>query len=668
MFEVCGGAFTQVQKEIRMTSQHRRAVYVCAVVFAVFSGLAQGQANINEGQETAFVYVDGTKGSDTNPGTQAKPFKTIGHAAVVAMANNHKSIGTRVTINPGTYRESILLPSSSSDTSLPITFEAAEAGTVTVSGSNVWTGWQPYAGKAGAYTNSWPYTWGLCPPSSTGPFLQNINLRREMIFVNGTPLTQVLTLSQLGVGTFFVDETNAIVYINPASKTNISTATIEVATQSSPLAAYQKSNIVLRGLNFTEANSCRDSAAVSFFGGSNILIDTDTFNWNNSVGLDLNITTNFTVQNSLANHNGQEGFNTFEAKNGLWTANEADYSNWRGAQGGIYGWSAGGFHFFAQHDNTVNGAKMFYNMSHGVHWDTDDVNDTAESIISAYNLRNGVVVEASEGPVSISNSYVCFNAPLLLYYDGGMALRGSTYVTLTGNTFANNLISEIPITGIQGGVPIPITNYETGQKYNLLTTNLTLTSNTIAGGANEQLFLDFDQAGSAWTDFLSTLDSNHNDWWNGSVAKPFTVPEPSYDTPISWAQWLSTTDQDKNSTFSAPSGNPTAPCQVSPDGPDLWFVNQNTGALTVTAGSPAVYTMLLIPIGGFVSKTTFSSYGVGFVPGAKASWSKASVTGAGTVTFTVTTSNSTPSGTYPITMAAHAGSIERTVTVSLTVQ
>ena len=88
----------------------------------------------------------------------------------------------------------------------------------------------------------------------------------------------------------------------------------------------------------------------------------------------------------------------------------------------------------------------------------------------------------------------------------------------------------------------------------------------------------------------------------------------------------------------------------------------------MTAGSPAVYTMLLIPIGAFSSKTTFSSYGVGFVPGARASWSTASVTGAGTVTFTVTTSSSTPAGTYPITMAAHAGSVEKTVTVSLTVQ
>ena len=652
-----------------MTSRNR-GLLLCSVIFSgiMFSGIAQAQANINEGQETAFLYVDGSKGSDTNPGTQSRPFKTIGHAATIAVTNNRKSIGTRVTINPGTYRESILLTSSSSDTSLPITFEAAEAGTVTVSGSDVWTGWQLYSSQAGVYTNAWPYTWGLCPPSSTGPFLQDITLRREMIFVNGVPLTQVLTLSQLGLGTFFVDETNAIVYIHPANNTNIDTATIEVATRNSPLTAYQKTNIVLRGLNFTEANTCRDNDAVSFFGGNNILIDTDTFNWNNGGGLHLNLITDFTVQDSFANHNGQEGFDTWEAKNGLWTTDEADYNSWRGAQGGVYGWAEGGFHFFAQHNNTVNGAKMFFNMSHGVHWDTDDANDSADSIISAYNLRNGMFVEVSEGPVTISNSYACFNAPLSLYYDSGMALRDSTNVTLTGNVFASNLESEISLSGIQGGVPISITNYETGQQYNLLTTNLTMTSNTIEGGANERIFLDFDQAGSAWTGFLNTLNSDRNQWWNGSVLDPFTIPEPSFFTTIKWAKWLSTTGQDTHSTFAAPSGTPTAPCQVSPDGPDLWFVNPDNGTLTVSAGTPAVYTMLLIPIGGFSAKTSFSSYGVGFVPGAKGSWSAASVTGSGSVTFTVTTSSSTPSGTYPITMAAHAGTIEKTVTVSLTVQ
>jgi hypothetical protein len=638
----------------------------------VFSGVAWPQANINESLESAFVYVDGIAGSDLNPGTQAKPFKTIGKAARVAAWNNQHSTGTRVTINPGLYREAISLNRGSGTTSLPVTFEAAKNGTVTILGSDIWTGWQPYSGNSKIYTHAWPYTWGLCPRSSVGPREQDINLRREMFFVNGTMLTQVLTLSQLGIGTFFVDETHATAYIFPAPNTDIRTATIEVATRDILFSSYNMSNIVLRGLSFEHGNSCRANDAVRFFGSTTsnneILIDNDSFNWNNAGGLGFSLTRFFTVQNSLANHNGQRGFNSFETKDSSWASNEADYNNWRGAQGGIYGWGGGGFHFFAQHDSTISGAKMFFNMTHGTHWDTDDANITADSLIVAYNLRDGLIVEASEGPTTISNSHVCYNAPLSLYYDGGMGLRASTYVSLRNNFFVDNTTSEIPIIGIQGGVPISVTNYETGQQYNLLTTNLTLNSNTVVGGSNEQLVLDFDQAGTAWSDFQTTLASDYNTWWNGSLAQPFTVPVPAYFTTLNWAGWRSDTGQEGHSVFAQPSTDPTGPCNVTADAPDFWFVDHDTGSLTVTAGSQAVYTLMLIPIGGFKGTAKFASYGVALIPGATKSWSQSSLTGSGTVTFTVNTSGATPPGMYPLTFSAHSGSLARTVTVFLVVQ
>src|SRR5882724_7233368 len=223
-------------------------------------------------------------------------------------------------------------------------------------------------------------------------------------------------------------------------------------------------------------------------------------------------------------HNGQRGFKSYQAKKGAWATDEADYNNWRGAQGGIYGWAGGGFYFFSQHNNAVSNLKMLYNMSHGVHWDTDNANDTAVSLIASSNLLDGLVVEKSEGPLLITKSHVCFNAPIGLYYDGGLALRASTFVTLTGNSIANNYVAQIPLIGIQGGVPMPVTNYETGQVYQLLTTNLAMRGNVVQGLAGEQLFDDFDQSGAAWTGFQSTLVSDRNTWWSASVAQPFTVP------------------------------------------------------------------------------------------------------------------------------------------------
>ncbi len=166
-------------------------VWAIVVSGSAFSGIAHAQANVNESLETAFLYVDGVNGSDSNPGTQAEPFQTIGKATTVALANNQKGIGTRVTINPATYREAITVKSNSKSTSLPITLEAATKSTVEVSGSDVWTGWQPYSGNSSIYTHAWPYAWGLCPTTAGSPFEQDIVLRREMIFVNGTNLTQV---------------------------------------------------------------------------------------------------------------------------------------------------------------------------------------------------------------------------------------------------------------------------------------------------------------------------------------------------------------------------------------------------------------------------------------------------------------------------------------------
>ncbi len=647
----------------------KSALALALLSFVVaFSGIAHGQANVNESLETAFVYVDANTGSDSNPGTQALPFQTIGKAASVAMFNNQHGIGTRVTINPAIYRESLQLKSTASTTSLPITFQASVKAEVEISGADVWTGWQLYSGNPNVYTHAWPYAWGQCPRATTGPTEQAINLRRENIFVNQVPLTQVLTLSQLTPGTFFVDEPNALAYIYPAIGTNVNAANIEVGTRSGLFISDGMTNIVLRGLRFEKGNDCRDNDTVQFNGGNNILIDADGFNWNNAGAFGINGARAFTVRNSLAMHNGQRGFKSYQAKNGAWASDEADYNNWRGAQGGIYGWAGGGFYFFSQHNNAVSNLKMLYNMSHGVHWDTDNANDTAVSLIASSNLLDGLVVEKSEGPLLITKSAVCFNAPIGLYYDGGLALRASTFVTLTGNNIANNYAAQIPLIGIQGGVPMPVTNYETGQLYQLLTTNLTMRGNVVQGLPGQQLFNDFDQSGTAWTGFQSTLASDRNTWWSNSVAQPFTVPVPNYFTLLDWTNWLSVTGQDTHSTFAAPAVDPTIACQIAPDAADYWFVDFDNGALPVIAGNSAKYTLLLLPVGGFNGQTFFTSNGVSSIPGAALSWSAKSLTGSGSVTFTVKTATSTPKGSYPVTLAAQSGNLTKTVTVFLNVQ
>src|SRR5262249_9195904 len=163
-----------------------------------------------------------------------------------------------------TYREAVTLLVSGKDTTLPITFQAATTGTAIVSGADVWTGWKVYRGSSSIYTNIWPNKWGLCPldsGSDSAPPEEDIVRRREMIVVNGSLTTQVMTLSAMRVATFYVDETHGTVYLWPPAGTNMNSATVEVPSRANLFTINGKSNIVLRGMTFQNANSCRDDAA-----------------------------------------------------------------------------------------------------------------------------------------------------------------------------------------------------------------------------------------------------------------------------------------------------------------------------------------------------------------------------------------------------------------------
>src|ERR1051326_87124 len=358
----------------------RRSAFAL-ISFLTVCSYAWCQANVNENLETAFIYVDTANGSDSNPGSVTRPLKTIGAAVTLAETNNVNNIGSRVIINPGVYRESLRVSPSYNSTSMPITFQAAIGGTAYVSGAQQYTGWQVDGGNYNIYTNDWAYSWGVCntlvPEAPPAP---DIVLRKEMVYVNGTPLTQVLAYNEMTTGTFYVDESGGTIYMWPPAGTNVSKADVEVSVLPTLLNIQGQSNLVVRGLTFEYANTCRESGAVNVSGRnqvSNILFDADNFVWNNAQGLGLNPTfSNFTVQNSTANHNGEAGFQATETKYGLYQNNQANYNNWRGAQGAFYSWNNAAAHFYNKHDHTINNLETAYNQTYGIHFDTD--NDRSE--------------------------------------------------------------------------------------------------------------------------------------------------------------------------------------------------------------------------------------------------------------------------------------------------
>jgi hypothetical protein len=631
------------------------------------TGFAFSQAVVDEGKESAVLYVDGVNGSDSNAGTAGAPFQTIGAAVTIAENNNLKGIGTQVTINPGIYREMILISGAKGQTSMPMTFQAATAGTVAVSGAVSFTNWSPYGGNPSIYTNPWPHQWGFCPADGgPAPPERPIVERREMIFVYGVPMTQVLSLAEMIYpGMFFIDEPNALVYLWPPGGVDIATADVEVATLGNVLtinqAAGVPNGVVFRGMTFEYASSCHKNAAVQVSNGKNILFDTDSFVWNNAIGIGFsNPVAHISVINSVANHNGVIGIHAYQVKSDLLQNDEASYNNWRGALGGYYTWNSGGVHSFSDHINTWSNLRLVYNQTYAIHWDTDNQTSSATGIFSAANL-SGPLNEKNEGPTSITNSTFCTSLPFLL--GEGFTLLNSPDTTFSGDLFYGSDDSQSMITGVGGGATV--VNWETGQKYNLHTENTAFNNNTIVAGQGEWVFKD-QLGGSDWTTFVSTLSSDFNTWWNPTSPNQWVTPYPQNGTVLNFPAWQADTGQDSHSVFQVPSGNPAADCAVTADAPDFWLIANQPDVTTDISGT-AVITMPSVSLAGFSGTLSLSTVGLLAIPGVQASFSPSSIAPSHTTTLTITASPNTPPGLYGYTVLANSGNVTRAVALGLTV-
>ena len=659
-------------------------------------------ASVAENTETAIVYVDGTAGNDNNNGSKNSPFQTINKALAVANANNQGNVGTQINVNPGIYREQLNFQVS--QTSSPFTLQATTAGTVFVSGADSLPGntWAVSSFGANIYTNSSTpsYIFPACSAPVGWPPVPPVLSRREMVFVNGVRLNQVMFSNELQPGTFWADaEVTNQIYLYPPAGTNMPEADVELATASrSPLMSPNGvNNFVIRGITFEYDNSCTQQG-LRLTSATNVLIDNDQFLWNNSMGFGLwdgaGPTENVTVQNSIANHNGQIGFGGNEVKYVLYQNDQSSYNGWRGALGAFYEVGFDGSYFFLYHNSNFNNYTSYYNESSGVHFDTDNASDQVTGLQSSANNLEGLSIEASEGPFSVQNSSFCSNSLDPSSKTGNINVDDSSYVTLTGNTFYNGGPEQIFIEGDgragtnweQPGVPI--------MRFNQ---NLSETNNTFTGTANQLGFSTYYNTNPScsvavsnmWQTFESTFTSQSNTWGDTAAtnsAYPFfqvaalngTVPLSTWQSPPPQG-----VGQDSSSTFvpnaSAPSQCTSIP---SPDIADFWLVLGPRGgaaAIVPQAGGPAINVPIALFSLGFTGNISLSfdatQAGGSPVAGVSGTFSPQSLPLAPgapltpvTSTLTVTTTTATPDGFYPLTVTATDGaSLTRTATFFLQV-
>ena len=612
---------------------------------------ASAQASVTENQST-YIYVDAKLGSDSNSGAQSSPLKTIQTAVSKANALNQKGVGVKVEVSAGVYREFVNVGNYKT-TSAPFTLESSVTGAAVVAGSDVLTGWN--VDSSGIYTRGWTYDQTACNlPSGWPKTFAPIFLHNEMIFVNGTPLTQVLAWADLKPGTFFINNKYAVIHIFPPAGTDMSTATVEAAVRPQTLSVEGRTNVVVRGLVFKHAASCINNAGAAINASSNVLIDSIQSYWNNWGGFGVFLSNNVTIQNSVSNYNGGVGFQGTKDQNILLNFNESDYNNWRGAQAAFYDWGMGGTKLFQTHGGTVQNHFSYNNQAQGLWFDTDNKNITISNATLSGNLQAALQIERNEGPITLQNSILCSSGQ-------GLNILTSTGMTVANNTFYNNsgtnkFQAEIYIAGQAGGKAI--TDWQTGQNYHLFTTGMVLSGNTFENAAAGQLVFGTYLNGTDWTQFASTLKASGNTWYDPATPNSFKVVN-GHLVPLS--AWQSTVQTDYDSAWQLPSTTPAMACSAPKPAYADFNVSVDTAAYTMAAGQ-AVTTVRVNSFGyGAVNLTA-----KGLPAGVSASFSKASLT-SGFVTLTFKATSTAAPQKVPVTLFATSGSRVHSVTFYLQV-
>jgi hypothetical protein len=284
-------------------------------------------------------YVDGqaTNADDNGPGTKERPFRTINRAAQVLQP------GERVVIAEGVYREAIRPARGGTGPDAMISYEAAPGAKVVVKGSAIVKGWRRSEGwnfGNDPVTNKPVEAWELkldpaLFPDGYNPFevdnvignrywinyakdnMANYFRRRGLVFVDGKPLEPVELPRELAgpsprslnffsevhwtplfqefqpyAGKVWIESNGMRLHIRLANDDDPAKHTIEITTKEqvfSPLERYQ-AYIRVKGIIFMHAGNgfpVPQRGMVSTNRGHHFIFEDNTFEWANSVGLDI---------------------------------------------------------------------------------------------------------------------------------------------------------------------------------------------------------------------------------------------------------------------------------------------------------------------------------------------------------------------------------------------
>ena len=249
--------------------------------------------------------------SDDNPGTAARPFTTINHAAQVLEP------GQKVIVHAGVYRERVAPARGGAGPDRMIAYEAARGEDVRVCGSRLWSaafrpseGWSAAAAGGRVWMGDLPAEWFVgfnpfmtCNFSSeyltftrdwrdeeTLAFLR----RRGQLFADGQPLKQVPRFADLAAaaGAFWIEDPGLRLHFRLPADADPAAVTLEVSVQDQVFAPRERGLGYVRVSGFTFQHGADgipvpQRAMVSAARGHHWIIERNTIRHANAVGLDV---------------------------------------------------------------------------------------------------------------------------------------------------------------------------------------------------------------------------------------------------------------------------------------------------------------------------------------------------------------------------------------------
>jgi hypothetical protein len=326
------------------------------------------------------------RASDANDGSLERPWKTIARAA------DQVKPGDTVIIRDGIYRERIAAKVSGTAES-PITFAAAAGAHGVLTGADRLTGWKKVKDGTPIYQVSWSHRFIGWSKQMTHPddAYHLLIGRCEQVAVDGYLLRQVLASEQIAPGTFFVDISNQVLFVEDAGRRDLNKVSAEASVRQE-IFRVEGDYVQLRGLHFRFAANMAQHGAVVLAGKHDTLEDC-TVEYMNSSGATFSGEQQL-VRRCVFRENGQLGFGANGAHDLLFTDCLVENNNIKGFD---RGWEAGGDKLVLCRNAVLERSRFLRNRGSGIWFDIGNEQCTVRQCLIAENEDAGIFYEISYG-------------------------------------------------------------------------------------------------------------------------------------------------------------------------------------------------------------------------------------------------------------------------------